>query len=47
MFRIIEGGVVEYDGESSEMTVKKDEVKPQTIVEDKSNIHVCSTFPGM
>ena len=32
--RIMKGGVVEYDGESSEMTVENDEVKPQTIVEN-------------
>ena len=32
-----EGGVVEYDGESSEMTVKNDKVKPQTIVENLTN----------
>ena len=38
MLRIIEGGIVGDDGESSEMTVENDEVKPQTIVENLSNI---------
>ena len=36
--KIMKGGIVEYDGESSEMTVENDEVKPQTIVENIINI---------
>ena len=39
--KIMKGGIVEYDGESSEMTVENDEVKPQTIVENIIDIDIC------